>query len=112
MSNTSDSSQLRKILDQKDNEIDSFKAEARNLQAELAALQRKLELKDREIEDAKIEIRRADGADKDEQTEELGRLQLMLFELKTTRADLLEQLDDAQHEAETLRNQLKKLQTN
>jgi predicted RNase H-like nuclease (RuvC/YqgF family) len=55
-------------------------------------------------------MRRANSADKDEQSEELSRLQLMLFELKTTRADLLEQLDDAQHEAEMLRQQLKKMQ--
>lgn len=78
------------------------------MQSDLAGLQRKLEVKDREIENAKNQMKRVDTADRDEQGEELQRLQLMLFELKTTRADLLEQLDDAQHESEMLRQELNK----
>ncbi len=108
ISGTSDTSSVQKILDQKEKEIDGLKSELRSLQSDFAGLQRKLEVKDREIENAKNQMKRVNTADKDEQGEELQRLQLMLFELKTTRADLLEQLDDAQHESEMLRQELKK----
>ncbi|KAJ3272870.1 hypothetical protein HDV01_005193 [Terramyces sp. JEL0728] len=108
-SGSSESSNVRKILDQKDTELDNCRAEIRSLNGEIATLNRKLEVKDREIEEAKSQMRRNAGADQDEQTQELNRMQVMLLELKTTRVDLLEQLDDAQHEAEMLRNELKAL---
>ncbi|KAJ3255638.1 hypothetical protein HK103_006163 [Boothiomyces macroporosus] len=109
MSGSSESSNVRKILDQKDIELDNCKSEIRSLNGEIATLNRKLEVKDREIEEAKSQMRRTAGADQDEQAQELNRMQVMLLELKTTRVDLLEQLDDAQHEAEMLRNELKAL---
>jgi chromosome segregation ATPase len=93
----------------KEKELDATKSEIRNLQAEVASLQRKLEVKDREIEDAKNQMRRTNNGDQDELKEELNRLQLMLFDLKTTRADLLEKLDDSQHESDVLKNQVKAL---
>lgn len=109
MSGTPESSNVRRILEQKDKEIESIKSELRSCQGEVSSLKRKLEVKDREIDDAKKSMKRAAGGDKDEQSEEIARLQIMLLDLKTTRVDLLEKLDDAQHEAEMLKNEVKAL---
>jgi chromosome segregation ATPase len=111
MSSASDGSSVRKILEQKDKELESSKSEIRSLQSEISSLKRKVEVKEREIEDAKASMKRSVRGDKDEQTEEIARLQIMLLELKTTRVDLLEKLDDAEHEAEMLRNELKQLKS-
>lgn len=109
ISGTSESSKVRKILAQKEIELESAKSESRSFQAQIAALQRKLEVQNSEIENTKNQLRRSLTSDKDEQQEELSRLQIMLLDLKTTRVDLLEQLDDAQHESEMLRLQLNAL---
>ncbi|KAJ3360666.1 hypothetical protein HDU91_004429 [Kappamyces sp. JEL0680] len=109
MSGTNDASSVRRILAQKDKEIDSIRAELRSSQAEVSSWKRKVEVKDREIEDAKSQMRRAARGDKDEQADEIARLQIMLLDLKTTRVELLEKLDDAEHEAEMLRNEVKAL---
>jgi chromosome segregation ATPase len=107
MSGTSDSSNVRKILEQKDKEMDSIRSELRSAQAESATWKRKLEVKEREIEDVKNQLRRTAKGDANEQSEEIARYQIMLLDLKTTRVDLLEKLDDSEHEVEKLRNEVK-----
>lgn len=106
----SDSTNVRKILEQKDKEAESLKAELRTSQGELSSMRRKIEVKEREIEDAKASMKRVARGDKDEQSDEIVRLQIMLLELKTTRVDLLEKLDDSEHAVEMLRNEVKVLQ--
>ncbi|KAI8926413.1 hypothetical protein BC831DRAFT_538657 [Entophlyctis helioformis] len=100
-----DNSSMRRLLDQKDREIEAARAETRAAVADIAALKRKVELKDREIEDAKSEMRRRAKAsgDKDGAIEEVDRLQIMLMELKTSRVQLLEDLDNAQHTEQVLK---------
>lgn len=109
LSSAPESSRLRRLVEQKDADIDSKRAELRSIKADIASLQRKLEVKDREIDEAKTQMMRAAGSSQDELTVEIGRMQVMLLDLKTTRVDLLEQLDDSQHEVETLKNKLNKL---
>lgn len=104
-----ESSRLRKLVEQKDADLDSKRAELRSLKTELSTLQRKLEVKDREIEEAKAQIMRVIGSSAEEQTQDIARMHVMLLDLKTSRVDLLEKLDDSQHAVETLKNQLAKL---
>jgi chromosome segregation ATPase len=93
-------------LEQKDKEIKSVRAELRSTQGELSTLKRKLEVKDREIDEAKKAMKRAANGDKDDKTDEIARLQIMLLDLKTTRVDLLEKLDDSEHEVEMLKKEI------
>jgi chromosome segregation ATPase len=109
MGGSPESFNVRKILEQKDKEIKSVRSELRSSQGEVSSLKRKLEVKDREIEDAKKSMKRAASGDKDDKTDEIARLQIMLLDLKTTRVDLLEKLDDAEHESEMLKKEVKLL---
>lgn len=101
-----ETSPVRRILEQKDQELDSTRAELRVAKTELLALSLKVDVLEREIEDTKSQMMRAAKADNDERVEEIARLQGMLLDLKTTRVDLLERLDDSQHEVETLKNKI------
>ena len=111
LSSSPDSSRVRRLVEQKDADLDSKRAELRVLKADLSSLQRKLEVKNREIEEAKAQMMRAANSSDDEQTQEIVRMQVMLLDLKTTRVDLLEKLDDSQHEVETLKNKLAKIKS-
>ncbi|KAH6598286.1 hypothetical protein BASA50_003900 [Batrachochytrium salamandrivorans] len=90
---------LRRLLEQKDRDIESARSETRAALADIAVLKRKVELKDREIEDVKSEMRRKAKTvgDKDAMSDEVDRLQIMLMELKTSRVQLLEELDNREH---------------
>jgi hypothetical protein len=70
------------------------------------SLQTKLAAKEEEIADAKLELRNESSSNNQD---ELNRLQMMLFELKTTRVDLLEKLDDSEHENALLRQEILQL---
>eukprot|EP00842_Homolaphlyctis_polyrhiza_P002853 jgi/Hompol1/3569/HPOL_001622-RA len=96
---------MRRLIEQKDREIEVTRGELRTAVADIAALKRKVEQKDREIEDAKSEMRRRAKAHGDQEgtMEEVDRLQIMLMELKTSRVQLLEDLDNAQHAEQVLK---------
>jgi len=111
VSGVSDTSPIRKILEQKDKDLDAVRTELRSAKSELSAYMVKLEVKEREIEDTKSQMMRTAKGDNSEQAEEIARLQGLLLDLKTTRVDLLEKLDDAQHEVETLKNEIAQLRS-
>ena len=72
--------------------------------ASISLLKDKLAAKENEISEAKLVLSNS-GNDEDE----LNRLQMMLFELKTTRADLLEKLDNSEYEISILKQEIASL---
>ena len=98
-------------MEQKDADINDKSKELRAFKVVFSSLQRRLEIKDREIEAAKKEMKQSAGSGEDEIGQEISRMQVMLLDLKSTRVDLLEKLDDAQHEVENLKNELSKRKT-
>ncbi|KAL2911813.1 hypothetical protein HK105_208746 [Polyrhizophydium stewartii] len=108
VSGSGDSGAMRKLLEQKDREIEAARAETRAAMADIASLKRKVEQKDREIEDAKSEMRRRakTSGDSEATMEEVDRLQMMLMELKTSRVQMMEELDNAQHAEQVLRTEV------
>ena len=93
----------QKILDT--NILDTVKLEKDRIiaksKAEIESLLREIDEKDKKL----LELTN----DGDETLEELERLQNMLFDVKSSRADLLEQIDDYQHEIENLKREIKNL---
>ena len=93
----------QKILDT--NVLDTVKLEKDRIiaksKSEIESLLREIDEKDKKL----LELTN----DGDETLEELERLQNMLFDVKTSRADLLEQMDNYQHEIENLKREIKNL---
>ncbi|KAK6095954.1 hypothetical protein MT418_003829 [Batrachochytrium dendrobatidis] len=104
---------VRNLLEQKDRDIDALRKDTRAASTEIALLKHKVELKEREIDDFKAEMRRRAqiAGDKDAQSEEVDRLQIMLMELKTSRAQLLEDLDNREHVEHVLRAEITTLKS-
>jgi chromosome segregation ATPase len=100
---------MKRLLEQKNKEIDKARQETRASLAQIVELEKKLELQERNIQEAKKEMKRRANSNKDEGMQEVDRLQIMLLDLKTSRVDLMERLDDSQHSNELLKREVASL---
>jgi chromosome segregation ATPase len=100
---------MKRLLEQKNKEIDKARQETRASLAQIVELEKKLELQERNIQEAKNEMKRRANSNKDEGMQEVDRLQIMLLDLKTSRVDLMERLDDSQHSNELLKREVASL---
>ena len=92
----SDTPALDKLIAEKD-------AKIQDSNAKIESLLEELDSKDQELDDL--------AHDGDETLEELERLQNMLFDIKSSRADLMERLDDSQLEIDELKRELAALRS-
>lgn len=99
---------MKRMLEQKNVEIDKARLESRKSVARIIDLEKVIDLKNRLVEDASKEIRRRAGLQGDDLADELDRLQIILLDLKTSRVLLLEQVDDLEFNQSNLELALKR----
>lgn len=102
----------KRIIDSKSKELEKSHRENSRLLEKIIQLEKNLDLSKRNVEDAKTEMARRQVINKDDGLVEVDRLQMMVLDLKTSQADLLEKLDDSQHAMNVMKRELHKLQIN